>query len=129
MVVGTDHLAERTNGVHQMSVHGAPVSCAHGGVRCGDEPPCLQHRHILAHGVLTHPHRLPDVPVAGPALVGLPVLQILQIAVDRQLSVCQSQKEDLVGEGEKMFEFLLTVPSVETQCSPVPFPGGAVTPP
>ena len=108
MVVGTDHLVERTDGVHQMSVHGAPVSCAHGGVRCGDEPPCLQHRHILAHGVLTHPHRLPDVPVAGPALVGLPVLQILQIAVDRQLSMPQSQQEDLVGEREKMCEFLAT---------------------
>lgn len=92
-------------------------------------PPRLQHRHILAHGVLTHTHRFPDVPVTGPALMCLPILQILQIAVDRQLSVCQSQKEDLVGEGEKMFEFLLTVPSVETQCSPVPFPGGAVTPP
>ena len=124
-----DHLVERTDGVHQMSVHGPPVSCAHSGVCRRDEPPRLQHRHILAHGVLTHTHRFPDVPVTGPALMCLPILQILQIAVDRQLSVCQSQKEDLVGEGEKMFEFLLTVPSVETQCSPVPFPGGAVTPP
>ena len=67
-------------------------------VCCRDEPPLLQLCHILAHGVLTHAHRFPDVSVAGPALMGPAVLQILQIAVDRQLSMRQPQQKNFIGE-------------------------------
>lgn len=101
-VVRVDHLVERTDGIHQMSVHGPPVSCTHDGIRRGDKPVFLQHCYIFAHGVLTHAYRFPDVPVAGPALMGLPILQILQITVDCQLSMRQSQQKDFIRERKEM---------------------------
>lgn len=101
-VVRVDHLVERTDGIHQMSVHGPPVFCTHDGIRRGDKPVFLQHCYIFAHGVLTHAYRFPDVPVAGPALMGLPILQILQITVDCQLSMRQSQQKDFIREREEM---------------------------
>lgn len=67
-----------------------------------DKPVFLQHCYIFAHGVLTHAYRFPDVPVAGPALMGLPILQILQITVDCQLSMRQSQQKDFIREREEM---------------------------
>ena len=68
----------------------------------GDKLPLLQSADALAHRVLTHAYRFPDVPVAGPALMGLPILQILQITVDCQLSMRQSQQKDFIRERKEM---------------------------
>ena len=99
-VVRVDHLVERTDGIHQMSVHGPPVSCTHDGIRRGDKPVFLQHCYIFAHGVLTHAYRFPDVPVAGPALMRLTVLAPFEVTIHCQFTGIQTQQEDLVGQRE-----------------------------
>ena len=63
-----------------------------------DEQLFLQLANVLGNGVGTHPGMLANLPNAGPALVGFPVLAEHQVGVDRQLAWGQSQGEDLVGQ-------------------------------
>ena len=55
-------------------------------------------RYVLPHRVGTHASVLANLPDAGPALVGFPVLAENQVGVDRQLAWGQSQGEDRIGQ-------------------------------
>ena len=89
-----------------------------GRVLCTDELPLLQLTHILADSVGTHPHRIADSLVAGPALVRLPVLAAEQVRVDSQRAGRQSQQEYLVGQQEAVPDRITLEPLCVLQSAP-----------
>ena len=66
-----------------------------------DEQLFLQLANVLGNRVGAHPGVLADLPDAGPALVGFPVLAEHQVGIDGQLAWGQSQREDLIGQKKK----------------------------
>ena len=89
--------------VEQISV---PLHAAFGvdtGGLGGDERLFYQLANILSYRVLAHANRFADGLVAGPALVGLSVFPKEKIAVHRQLSGAQVQREDLIGQRKIVF--------------------------
>ncbi len=86
--------------VTQTAVEGAAVPGGDGGALRPDQNPVPPARsHTCAPGVDAHPHSLSDDPVAGHALIGLPVLTVEEKSVDCNRPSRQSQGEDLVGGG------------------------------
>ena len=61
----------------------------------------LQLPNVLGYGVGAHARVLTDLPDAGPALVGFPVLAEHQVGVDGQLAWGKPQGEDLIWQKKK----------------------------
>ena len=106
---------DRSNGVEQAAVHGPPVLAANQGRLGGDEVLLLQRRNILSHRVGAHPHRFANGFVAGPALVGFPVLDGEQVTVDGDFASFQTEVVNLIGHREVVFDWVALGPSVELQ--------------
>ena len=66
-----------------------------------DELLVLQLPNVLGYGVGAHARVLTDLPDAGPALVGFPVLAEHQVGVDGQLAWGKPQGEDLIWQKKK----------------------------
>ena len=71
---------------------------AHLGGFYVDELPFFELANVFRNRVGAHAGVLADLPDAGPALVGFPVLAEHQVGVDGQLAWGQSQGEGLVGQ-------------------------------
>lgn len=103
------------NCVEQAAVHGPSVLAANHGRLGGDEALLLQRRNIFANRVGAHLYRFPDGFVAGVALVGFPVLDREQVAVDGDFTGLQTEMINLIGNREVVFDWIAFGPSVEVQ--------------
>ena len=86
VVVFIYHLLDRTERVQQVPIAFLTSPGGDFSWLGGDEPALLKAQCVLAYRVLAHMHRLPDGPVAGPALMRLAVLAAFEVTVHRQLA-------------------------------------------
>ena len=84
--VVVDGFLDRTDGELQRSIPHLAFTSPHLGWFHVDELLVLQLANVFGHRVGTHPSVLADLPDAGPALVGFPVLAEHQVGVDRQFA-------------------------------------------
>ena len=73
-----------------------------GGVLNGDELPVHQLCDVFHHSGHGKMYRCGNRAVAGMALMGAPILTVEQIGVDRDGSVTGVQKEQFIGQREKI---------------------------
>ena len=96
-----DSFLDGTDGELQGAVSHLAGLGTHLGWLYVDEAPLLQLANVLGHRVGAHAGVLANLPDAGPALMGFPVLAEDQVGVDGQLAWGQSQGEDLIWQKKK----------------------------
>ena len=83
LIVEVDCVLDWQDGVAQSTVVLAAISCGDGRRLCNDQFSFFQLRNVLPYRVDTHADSFADRPVAGPILIGLAVLSVEQVGVDR----------------------------------------------
>ena len=96
-----DSFLDGTDGELQRPIPHLAGFHAHLGGFYVDELPFFELANVFRNRVGAHSSVLADLPDAGPALVGFPVLAEHQVGVDRQLTWGKPQGKDLIGQKKK----------------------------